>query len=173
VSEKKTAGEDTNVVVRSMLEARRKTRVPIVLGGAAVVGLVVYMAIEFGSRLDELKIEGPVYNGKVGAAMTPESAPPPAGVTGQSKERKGADKVTAPDGPPARVEVSLGREGQLWLDGRSLGSGKKHTLQLLPGKHVLIAQIDNRTLTQKLTVTSGDAYVVNFEQKVQIKKLTE
>jgi hypothetical protein len=171
VPEKKTAGEDTNVVVRSMLEARRKTRVPIMLGAAVVVGLVVYMGIEFGSRFDELKIEGPVYNGKVGAAMTPESSPPPAGLTGQSKERKGADKVTAPDGPPARVEVSLGKDGQLWLDGRSLGTGKKHTLQLLPGKHVLMAQIANRTLTQKITVASGDAYAVDFEQKVLVKKL--
>jgi hypothetical protein len=170
VAEDKPAGEDTNVVVRSMLEARRKARVPIVVGSLVVLALVLFMALRFGTRFDELKIEGPVYNGKVGAAMTPES-PPPTG-TGHSQERKGADSAAAPEGgAPARVEVVLKQEGQLWLDGRSLGTSRKQTLELLPGKHVLMAQIGGRTLTQKLTLAPGEAFEVDFEHKVLVKKL--
>jgi hypothetical protein len=74
--------------------------------------------------------------------------------------------------PPAHVEVVLNNVGQVWLDGHSLGSARKHDLDLKPGKYVLVGKLGTKTLTQKLTVASRDSFRVEF-QSSRVRVLRE
>lgn len=152
-----------------MLKERRSMRTPVILGVVAAVGFGAFMVVNFGNRQrDEgLSVDGPVYSGKTMSSrkLDEQPAPPPAGGTARSHN-------AAEAGPPASVEVVVGvKDVMLWVDGRQVGSGAKHTLSLAPGKHVLMFQQKERTVMQKLTLDAGDVYRVDMHDKVTFTKL--
>ncbi|HET6343849.1 MAG TPA: hypothetical protein VFH51_02905, partial [Myxococcota bacterium] len=125
--------ESTRVMVNSMLGKRRNMRVPFIAAGAVVLALVSAMVLGLGRRQGNLEVAGPVY---LGRAHAQDTGP--------------AETNAAPT--QAHVEVVLNNAGQVWLDGRSLGSARKHDLDLKPGKYVLVGKLGTKTMTQKLTV---------------------
>jgi hypothetical protein len=148
--------DSTRMLVNRMLDKRRSMRVPIIAGGVAVAVLLAAMLLRLGSHREiNLDVAGPVY---VSKTHTDAAAATPA-------EPNGAQ-------PPAHVEVVLNTAGQIWLDGRSLGSARKHDLDLKPGTYVLVGKLGTRTMTQKLTVASRDSLRVEF-QSSRVRVLRE
>ena len=158
--------EDTNILVRKMLKQKRSMRVPIIVGVVLAAVFAAFMVYSFGNKARDggLTVDGPVYSGKTMTNRVDDQAPAPAG---NMVQPRGAE-----EGGAAAVEVLVAhKEVTLWVDGKQLGTGAKHTLSLTPGKHVLMFQQKERTVMQKLTLGAGDSYRVEMRDKVTFTKL--
>ena len=132
----------------------------IVLGSAATLVFLGFMAAEFGTdHQDQLTIMGPVYTGKVNTDVVPAELPAAApALPVQSAAMASVSIVTA------------GPLSQLWLDGKPMGQVHKKTLEVGSGKHVIMVRQDHRTLMQKVFLNAGDDYLVEFQEKVTVTK---
>ncbi len=145
--------ESTKVVVARMKKKRRGIRLRVIAGSAVLVALVVWMLLDENQRQASLQVQGP--NNFV---------PAHAGVDPNVPFNN--PNVVAPPPPQAgsvQVHVTVAKtQKQLYVDGDAIKIDGNMTLDLAPGKHVLMVQTADRTLIQKMNVRANEAQKVVF-----------
>lgn len=119
----------------------RSYRTPMLLVACAM-GIVSVMALSPGTRHSVLW--------HVGLATAP---PDDAGLV----------PLVSPVYGFTTVEVLLGKEADLVVDGKSVGNARRQSLQLAPGQHVLVAQQGGQVLTEKFTAPANESLRVEFQ----------
>ena len=175
---------DTREIVYRFKREERSSRFIVVAVLLAIAGAVVY-GITHADQLKPHHQDGGATAGAkpAGSEASPEAKPEasPEAKDGrpETKDEAKADpksepaKQSEPEPPAAaKVRVLLPPKAALSVNGK-VQSSKRRTieLQLTPGIHTLRAKVGKRTLTQKLKLTPGSAYVVTFEtKKVTVKE---
>ena len=122
---------------------------------------------------------GPVSPGHAseGTEASPPPSPPPgegAKAAAAATAAPGTDQDEAHRVPAGLVEVVVdfpSTQGQLWANGRLLGTDQHQVLHLKPGKHTLMLKNSSRILVQKLFVDAGDLpFHVEFGQKARVTR---
>lgn len=145
-----------------MLKKRRGLRQRVVVGTALVVGLVLFMIVDSRHK-EALQVQGPT---------------PPAAALGDALQPNAPNHI-APQAPRAdgvpqgsavvRVTVPKGQK-ELWVDDNAIKIDTSLTLDLAPGRHVLMVRSDARTLMQKVFLNPNDVYHVSFSDTVRVEQ---
>jgi hypothetical protein len=176
-------GDETNMVVNTLLVKRRRLRTALLGTGLAFASIAALVMLNFGGqRQAELSVMGPTYT------PPPRSQQAPAGDGAESLEAEAeGDRASGrnqragqtPDaaaaqpaadsdtGPKSRVEVVVGpaADAKLWVDGQAHACTPRLTLELTAGKHILILKQGGKTEIRKLFVAAGIGYRVEFGEQ--------
>ena len=146
--------ESTKVVVARMKKKRRGIRMRVIAGSAVLVALIIWMLLDENQRQKRLQVQGPN-----------NYAPSHAGAN-PNVPFNNPNVPTLPAAPQAgsvQVHVSVSKtQKQLYVDGSALKIDGKMTLDLAPGKHLLMIQTPDRTLIQKMNIRANEAQKVIF-----------
>lgn len=145
--------ESTKVVVARMKKKRRGIRLRVIAGSAVLAALVIYMLIDENQRQERLQVQGPrnVISAHAGADPNvpfnnPNVASPPP-----------------PQAGSVQVHVTVSKtQKQLFVDGAPIKIDTNMTLDLAPGRHLLMVQTPERTLIQKMNISANEAQKVVF-----------
>jgi hypothetical protein len=145
--------ESTKVVVARMKNKRRGIRLRVIAGCAVLAALIIYMLVDENHRQQSLQVQGPQNAASAHAGADPNvpfnnpnvAAPPP------------------PQAGSVRVHVTVPKsQKQLYVDGDPIKIDSNMTLDLAPGKHLLMVQTVERTLIQKMNINANEAQKVVF-----------
>ena len=173
-------GDETKMVVNTLLVKRRRLRTVLLSTGVAFASFAALVMLNFGGqRQAELSVMGPTYTPRPMEQQAPANArtvlPSPAAkgfraaapkhMAGNNKDAAAAQPPADSEaGPKSRVElvVGPGADAKLWVDGQAHACAQRLTLELSAGKHILMVKQGGKTEIRKLSVTAGTGYRVEF-----------
>lgn len=150
--------ESTTVLATKLGRANRRGRTAFMIGCLVVIGIFSFWVLESHKACVEK-------TGKPAQAITS----PAAEAVDQNAW------IVHPGSPTATVRITvdkLGKTDTLTVDGRPLAKQKIQTLELDPGRHLLVAEIHRVVLQQYLTVRAGEEFGVDFDGTTKNVKLT-
>ena len=145
--------ESTKVVVARMKKKRRGIRMRVIAGSGVLAALVIYMLVDENQRQERLQVQGP--NTAISAHAGADPNVP--------FNNPNVPAPVAPQAGSVQVHVTVPKtQKQLYVDGDPIKIDTNMTLDLAPGKHLLMVQTGERTLIQKMNIHANEAQRVVF-----------
>ena len=146
---------DTTELVGELKRERRNAVLLTLLG----IGIVVFLAIYYLAAQTENDVPEVPANA---APRRPEQPPPPEPPPPPETTTE-SENPSTPPAVPAVVTIVVPRRGVVSIDGKKLGKGRRHRVELSPGTHSLKMRAGKRLVAGKVDVEAGATYTLSFD----------